>query len=306
MSGDSLVNYKLAILAIAVATLFSTSCSKDSEVETKIRSKDGMVMVFVPAGEFAMGSTEDQVESALKLCRQNFDSGDCPKWFGDEQPQHIVGLDAFWIDRTEVTNAQYQLCVDAKACAAHVQSRSSSHRSYYDNPAYADYPVIWVNWKAASDYCAWGGGRLPTEAEWEYAARGPEGRQYPWGDLLDGKKLNACDMNCPYHLWSNDEYDDGYGDTAPVGSYPEGASWCGALDMAGNVAEWVVDWYGPYSADKQECPTGPDSGSGRIFRGGSWHSPPIFARSASREQHPAIAPNEHIGLRCVMDAKADE
>lgn len=303
MKKNSLILFALTIIVCSCNSASSDQSSTldQSSIETKIRSQDGMVIVFVPAGEFIMGSTEHQIESAQQTCRGNFYSGDCPKWFGDEQPRHTVVLDAFWIDRTEVTNAQYQLCVEAKACAAHVQSGSLGRQSYYGNPTYDNYPVIWVNWKQASAYCEWAGGRLPTEAEWEYAARGPDGRQYPWGDHFDGKRLNACDMNCPHRFWTDDEYDDEHSDTAPVGSYPEGASWCGALDMAGNVAEWVADWYAPYSADKQQNPTGPTLGASRVFRGGSFYTPRTYARSASREQLLSITPSDSIGLRCVVD-----
>jgi len=208
--------------------------------DTWLRPADGMVMVYVPAGEFQMGSTEAEVDAALELCNQYY-RGCERRWFEDERPIHPVALDGFWIDQTEVTNAQYARCVAAGACDPPAESGSSSRDSYYGNSAYEDYPVIWVSWDDAVDYCAWAGGRLPTEAEWEYAARGPEGRTFPWGDGFDGTRLNYCDANCELD-WSDGAVDDGYADTAPVGSYPAGASWVGALDLAGNVWEWVVDW----------------------------------------------------------------
>ena len=132
--------------------------------DTWTRPADGMVMVYVPAGEFKMGSI----------------GGD-----DDEQPVHTVALDGFWIDRTEVTKAQYEQCVAAGACTP----------CYGDSP-YDDYPAIYVTWYQAGTYCGWAGGRLPTEAEWEYAARGPEARVFPWGDEFDGTRLNFCDANC--------------------------------------------------------------------------------------------------------------
>ena len=248
--------------------------------DTWTRPADGMVMVYVPAGEFQMGSTEGEVDAALALCEEYY--GFCLReWFDRELPAHTVALDGFWIDRTEVTNAQYARCVIAGACDPPEQTTSYSRGAYYGDGRYDDYPVIYVSWWQAEAYCAWAGGRLPTEAEWEYAARGPEGREYPWGEGVDGSRLNYCDVNCG-HDWADEEFDDGHVDTAPVGSYPSGASWCGALDLAGNVEEWMADWYGEYPSGRQENPTGPASGSYRVVRGGSWGLAPNYARSAFR------------------------
>ncbi len=147
----------------------------------------------------------------------------------DEQPVHEVTLDAFWIDRTEVTNAQFAGCVADGACQPPSETSSSTRDPYYGNDEFADYPVIYVSWNDASEFCEWAGGRLPTEAEWEYAARGPESFTYPWGNNGPSTSLLNFDTNV--------------GDTSEVGSYPDGASWVGALDMAGNVWEWVNDWY---------------------------------------------------------------
>jgi formylglycine-generating enzyme required for sulfatase activity len=195
--------------------------------------------ILIPAGEFVMGSPDGEGDD-------------------EEKPQHTVYLDAYYIDKYEVTNARYQACVDAGACDAPQESSSSTRGSYFGNPEYADYPVIHVNWFQAEAFCAWEGRRLPTEAEWEKAARGTDRRTYPWGnEAADAGLLN---------------YDENVGDTTAVGSYPSGASPYGVMDMAGNVWEWVKDWYdsGYYRQSPRDNPQGPETGMYRVLRGGSW------------------------------------
>jgi len=121
---------------------------------------------------------------------------------------------------------------------------------YFDESDYSDYPVIWVTRDQAAEYCSWVGGRLPTEAEWEYAARGPENLTFPWGNEFDPSRVNYCDASCAHGV-VDPSCDDGYPETAPVGSFSSGVSWSGALDMAGNVREWVSDWFGYYAVDSQ-------------------------------------------------------
>jgi len=228
------------------------------------RPADGMVMIWVPAGEFQMGSED---------------------WDDDERPVNTVALDGFWIDRTEVTNVQYQGCVAARVCNA----------SFYanNNDTNGDtQPVVGVSWQDAVAYCTWVGGRLPTEAEWEYAARGPESLTYPWGnDWRIG--LANCD---------EDDCQDGYETTAPVGIFPENASWVGALDMAGNVWEWVADWYGDYPSERQENPTGPANGIYRVLRGGSWASSAEMTRCSFRDKMAPGTWYNDRGFRCALTA----
>jgi formylglycine-generating enzyme required for sulfatase activity len=238
-------------------------------VETRTRSTDGMVMVYVPGGTFQMGSMD----------------GD-----SDEQPVHAVTLDAFWIDRTEVTNAQYRQCVEAGDC----DEPGCWDMSDLNAP---DQPVVCVNWYDAKAYCEWAGARLPTEAEWEYAARGPQGFVYPWGDRFDGERLNFCDANCTYSHKDTD-YDDGHEKTAPVGSFETGASWCGAQDMAGNVREWTSSLYQDYPYQAGDGREDPASSGARVQRGGSWGGAAYIARSAARPRHYPLGRDVNWGFRC--------
>ena len=237
---------------------------------TRVSAIDGMVSVYVPAGAFRMGSTEDDA-SALPY----------------ERPQRDVILDAFWIDRTEVSNAQYALCLAAGRCRPLNSPNSGTRLGYFTDPAYQDYPVIRVSWDDARRYCQWAGGRLPTEAEWEKAARGVEARRFPWGD----------DRPAP----SRANFDRLVGDTAAVDDYPEGASPYGALNMAGNVREWVSDWFqSDYYRDAARVnPTGPATGQFRVLRGGSWLSPVVEIRAARRTFAQPTNRDNATGFRCV-------
>jgi formylglycine-generating enzyme required for sulfatase activity len=269
------------------------------------RPADRMDMVFVPSGEFVMGSDREMAKYAKRLCDKS--SGELAvatcqaAAFVDEQPAHEVRLDAFWIDRTEVSNAQYQSCVQAKICDEPLLKSSYSRPSYYADPAYNAYPVVNVEWHMAERYCLWVEARLPTEAEWEYAARGPDSRIFPWGNDFDRSRLNYCDAGCP--LLSDKTHDDGYADTAPVGTFPSGASWIGALDMAGNAREWVADWLGRYPTGEAVNPTGPETGALKISRGGSWYDTPDDVRSANRGGESLEYYRHNLGFRCAMDVE---
>jgi formylglycine-generating enzyme required for sulfatase activity len=272
--------------------------------ETWVRPADGMMMVYVPGGEFVMGSA-DHGAYAMQLCKQYF--GDC-LWdsYGDEGPAHPVALSGFWIDHAEITNGHYRHCVEAGACKPPMQNGSYTRESYYDNRAYDAYPVIYVTWFQAAEYCKWAGGQLPTEAQWEYAARGPDNRIFPWGSTFNGSRVNYCDTNCPLPF-ADHAVDDGFADTAPVGRYPAGKSWCGVLDMAGNVREWVADWYGFYPRpDKQINPQGPASGTLRGLRGGAWINVPDDIRSVNRGSSDPNAAYHKVGFRCVKMREAEE
>src|SRR5262245_30976232 len=200
-------------------------------------------MVLVPAGEFIMGSEE-------------------AAYYDIAKPRHQVYLDAFYIDKYEVTNARFQQFVQATGYRTQAEREGGGKirtgaKTWADVPdatwraprgkgssiaGLEAHPVVQVSWHDAKAYCTWAGKRLPTEAEWEKAARGTDGRLYPWGNEFDGTRVNFCDRNCPFE-WKDAAVDDGFRSTAPVGSYEAGKSPYGAYDMVGNVWEWVADWY---------------------------------------------------------------
>lgn len=231
-----------------------------------LRPSDNMIMLYVPAGSFQMGSDPEKDVYAED----------------DEMPMHEVTLSEFWIDKTEITNAQYQTCVGEGAC---IQSEYWNNRDYKGTSL----PVTGVDWFDAQNYCIWAGGRLPTEAEWEYAARGNDGRIYPWGNqapicLLDN--VNQCG-----------------GNIAPVYSLPEaGKSWVGAIGLAGSVSEWVGDWYDRnyYINSPELNPTGPETGDKKIVKGGTFSANELTARSAIRRYLYPTTRYVSYGFRCAV------
>ncbi|HSL28107.1 MAG TPA: SUMF1/EgtB/PvdO family nonheme iron enzyme [Anaerolineales bacterium] len=253
-------------------------------ITQRISPVDGMPQVHIPAGTFRMGGLD--VRRAP-----------------NEIPEHDITLDAFWMDQLEVTNAMYGLCVTAGECTLPQNLKSQRRPSYFDNPEFKDYPVVYVTWGQAATYCAWTGRRLPTEAEWERAGRGDDFRTFPWGeDKADGTLANFNML---------------VGDTSRVGSFPAGASPFGVLDMAGNVAEWVNDYYShDYANAVTLNPSGPETSASlhRVVRGGSLGDAEINIRVSKRSSvlgsNLSAAPGSRsylgeasprIGFRCAAD-----
>jgi serine/threonine-protein kinase len=209
----------------------------------------------------------------------------------DEEPIHKVNISSFWIDQTEVMNGAYMLCVTDGVCQPPRRTSSYTRKEYYGNMFYNTYPVIYVDWNEAESYCKWAGLRLPTEAEWEKAARGTDQRIYPWGNHLPDTDL----LN----------YNFDFGDTSVVGNFLSSASPYHVLNMAGNVSEWVADWYDRqyYSQSPAQDPGGPASGIYRVVRGGSWPDNRNIVRAALRLYYTPDSAFFNLGFRCALSAQ---
>ncbi|MDA0336517.1 MAG: SUMF1/EgtB/PvdO family nonheme iron enzyme [bacterium] len=219
----------------------------------------------------------------------------------DEQPVHTVALDGYFIDKYEVTNAQYVAFVTAGGGEA-------SHYADDSNYNAPQYPVVGVSWFDAEKYCDWAGLRLPTEAEWEKAARGTDGRTYPWGSGTNFMRANFRAGHLSRFpelgLSQSLEFHPPRAEIAPVGSHPSGVSPYGVHDMAGNVYEWVADWYDEdyYGVSPDHNPTGPSSGSARVYRGGSWYFNFGSLRAADRNRaEPSDRRSLSLGFRCAQN-----
>ena len=282
----------LGLTASLLLWLVSAAPGAASVLPPTVVGQDGAEMVLVPAGEFPMGSEAADIEALQPLLQRL--PPEVLERLSDQVPKHHVYLDAFYIDKYEVTNALYAQFVQATR-------RQAPRLSTYQQFNQPKQPVVGVTWHEAQAYCAWAGKRLPTEAEWEKAARGSEGRLYPWGNDFDGPQLNYCDKHCPFD-WKDTAIDDGYARTAPVGSYEQGKSPYGAYDMAGNVWEWVADWYSAdyYQHSPAQHPTGPADGSHKVVRGGAWFVPAPATRTATRQRFDNHYWGDNIGLRCAL------
>jgi len=264
-------------------------------------------MVMIPAGEFLMGSPDDGVS------------------YDDERPQRKVFVGSFRIDRHEVTNARYKQFVDTtgQPAPSHQKPKLTLWVHSAPLPGSEQYPVVNVSWEDADAYCRWQGKRLPTEAEWEKAARGTDGRRYPWGndwvftransasywagrtvEFKNGEEWKAFWMTGDGARIAHEQGLNGEVLTLPVGSFPDGASPYGLVDMAGNVSEWVQDWYEPYSYLNAPLsdPQGPNGQLLKVVRGGSWLKPARNLRTSDRDYGYPADRASGIGFRCAKDA----
>jgi formylglycine-generating enzyme required for sulfatase activity len=254
------------------ATMTPTATPEPPAGTTRISPVDGMEQVYIPAGTFIMGSTDADQEAELQ-----------------EKPQHNVYLDGFWMDKTVVTQGMYKRCIAAGTCPDIVhdlEQNPNFGRAEYDN-----HPVVYVTWDHAKTYCERVGRRLPTEAEWEKAARGTDGRLYPWGNDAPNGNLAL--------------YGNAMTTTRAVGSYPAGASPYGVLDMVGNVREWVFDVYSEYYYGDETAtinPQGPEPSADhpdRVLRGASFKDSEHYLHVAMRFHHVPGSPGENRGFRCA-------
>jgi formylglycine-generating enzyme required for sulfatase activity len=246
--------------------------------------------VKIPGGKFFMGSDPLELSFALASCQSEPAGAMCrTDLFSDEYPPHEVHFHAFQIQRREVTVEAYERCVGAGVCAAPWYAAGGKR---YEKPTF---PVTMVSWDDAVTYCGWVGGRLPTESEWERAARGTTGRTYPWGNVYNPFILNGGRFS--FELPFDDR--DGFEELAPVGSFPDGRTPEGIDDLAGNVEEWVSDFYGEYPSKPTLDPTGPKTGDERVVRGGSFGSGAAWQRGAMRWHDSPGARRFWRGFRCV-------
>jgi formylglycine-generating enzyme required for sulfatase activity len=229
-------------------------------------------MVYIPEGEFIMGTDKPAV--CQHLCEEDQDVG----------PARKVHTAAYWIGVNEITNGEYLKCEEAGACTPPKVDDSAGRANYHTSPEFTNYPVTYVTWDQAQTYCEWQGKRLPTEAEWERAARGDEGQLYPWGTEYDPDKYHE------YELRSTNTYS--------IGQYNDATAW-GIYDAAGNAWEWTADWYAPYQDPHQP----PDDGVFKIIRGGAWRGYAFYFRYTARLQAPPALAGRFVGIRCAKDAK---
>ncbi|WP_443147646.1 SUMF1/EgtB/PvdO family nonheme iron enzyme [Nitrospira sp.] len=270
-------------------------------VESALSGNDDVPMILIPAGEFRMGSTENQISSLLK----DFE-GIQFNAFQAEIPQRQISLKAYYLDQYEVSYRHYR---------AFLESTGRAAPAFWENERFhkPDHPVLGVTWYDATAYCTWAGKRLPTEAEWEYAARGPQGYAYPWGNSWDPQRTNTASYwagknfssMAKWGEWMQTALDRGKAGPLEVGTFSNGVSPFDIHDMAGNISEWVFDWYTPYENQPTliHNPNGADSGTMKVHRGGSWSVSSIFARSTYRARENPEKRSPYIGIRCAKSSE---
>ena len=269
----------LRMLILSGSTLIMPQFADSTDLPKSVTDKDGAPMRLIPAGEFLMGTSTSKRDGGR-----------------DEYPERLIYLNAFYMDTFEVANGRYREFVKATGHRIPEHPRDKKLTLWQGSTvpdAFKDHPVVNVDWYDADAYCKWAGRRLPTEAEWERAARGTTGRRFPWGDMEPTRTL-ANYLN----QWRNG------GGLEPVGSHPQGASPEGVQDLQGNVWEWVTDWYDPHYYEKgpNRSPKGPPQGTRKVIRGSGWESEAPLLRSAHRLSSDPTNRNHSLGFRCAMDA----
>jgi len=295
-----------------------TSIPEPTPLPVSITSKTAD-MLLIMGGEFEMGEEASRLLEECALFREGCDEG----WFSSSQPIHLVQIKPFYLDVYEVTNEAFleflngledveagcegQLCFNESDS----QIEADGEGQYVVDESFFEHPLAGATWYGASAYCEWRDARLPTEAEWELAASwdSENGNKsfYPWGDEFDGSAINYCDVNCE-ETHASSEFDDGFANTAPVGSYENGRSPVGAYDMAGNVWEWVNDWFDDeyYRQSPEANPGGSEDGDSKVVRGGSWIDTGNFAATSVRFPAPPVESGNSIGFRCAVNAIPEE
>ena len=285
-----------AAFSLTLALLTLARCAPDPE----ITSEDGATMLLIPEGEFTMGAEEEELDDYEMGRYLNYEA---------ERPSRRISVSSFYIDRDEVTNARYRQFLDQVKGSGDEAFRHPGQpdKSDYNQDlmtedlAGDDQPAVCVSWYNAYAYCQWAGKRLPTEAEWEYAARGGDRyRKYPWG----GGEPDGDGIWWANYRPARGRGADGYRVSAPVGSFPDGVSPFGLLDMAGNVEEWVQDWHDPYyyrRSKETRNPTGPAKGSKKVIKGGSYGTDKWHIRVATRLWGRPSDRSVQLGFRCASD-----
>jgi formylglycine-generating enzyme required for sulfatase activity len=282
----------IGAMTVLAASVFSQPLNRKEardipgQSKDEIIGRDGAPMILVEAGEFVMGKDQVRLVEPLATILRDLSYYESLE---DQEPQRKIYLDAFYMDTYEVTASRYAKFLESSG------RKNPQHWAEVDLSRHGDRPVIGVDWHDANAYCRWARKRLPSEAEWEKAARGTDGRSYPWGNQTPSRSFAR------YYQGEEDEDWKGYGMLSPVGSYAFGRSPFGFYDMAGNVAEWVADYYDKnyYKTGPAKNPKGPKTASQRVVRGGSWDGParPIYFRGyAKRERR-----RSDLGFRCALD-----